>query len=373
MFTAQAAAQSPRTWVSGVGDDANPCSRSAPCLTFAGAIGKTASGGEMHATDAGAFGTVTITKAITIDVSSVGGGTLNPGVSGVVINAPATAAVVLRGLDIHGSTAGAIAPCTQAGLYGIRVLNAGSVHIEDTKIGSQTIGMSIVPAQASKVFLNRVDIADSCTGGINSSGSGRTELAIRDSTISTSGTALSVADNTTAWLSGSTLSSNALGLRTLGTGVINDFGNNRFAANTVDGAATNNLAPVPPAGPPGAAGAAGPAGAAGTPGVAGPAGAPAFKLLLATSSSRRTVRKGAAVTVRFAATAAASCTLTISRSGKTLRRLRFASRAGSNAVRWNGRIGTARSSAGAYTLTLRAVGADGQIATNAVAVTVKGR
>ena len=36
-----AQAQATRTWVSGVGDDVNPCSRTAPCKTFAGAISKT--------------------------------------------------------------------------------------------------------------------------------------------------------------------------------------------------------------------------------------------------------------------------------------------------------------------------------------------
>src|SRR5436309_5110424 len=60
-------AQATRTWVSGVGDDANPCSRTAPCKTFAGAISKTAAGGEIDALDPGGYGTVTITKAITID------------------------------------------------------------------------------------------------------------------------------------------------------------------------------------------------------------------------------------------------------------------------------------------------------------------
>src|SRR6202046_3797494 len=60
-------AQATRTWVSGVGDDANPCSRTAPCKTFAGAIGQTAAGGEIDALDPGGFGEVTITKSITID------------------------------------------------------------------------------------------------------------------------------------------------------------------------------------------------------------------------------------------------------------------------------------------------------------------
>ena len=60
-------AQATRTWVSGVGDDANPCSRTAPCKTFPGAISKTAPGGEIDALDPGGFGALTITKAITID------------------------------------------------------------------------------------------------------------------------------------------------------------------------------------------------------------------------------------------------------------------------------------------------------------------
>ena len=72
MAVQPAAAQATRTWVSGVGDDANPCSRTAPCKTFAGAISKTAAGGEINALDPGGFGAVTITKSITID----GGGGL---------------------------------------------------------------------------------------------------------------------------------------------------------------------------------------------------------------------------------------------------------------------------------------------------------
>jgi hypothetical protein len=66
-------AQASRTWVSGVGDDANPCSRTAPCKTFAGAISKTAVNGEINCLDPGGFGAVTITKSITIDCHEVFG------------------------------------------------------------------------------------------------------------------------------------------------------------------------------------------------------------------------------------------------------------------------------------------------------------
>src|ERR1700685_738577 len=76
-----AQAQATRTWISGVGDDANPCSRTAPCKTFAGAISKTAAGGEIDCLDPGGFGAVTITKSITLDCGSGPGG--DPGSSPV--------------------------------------------------------------------------------------------------------------------------------------------------------------------------------------------------------------------------------------------------------------------------------------------------
>src|SRR5882757_7571496 len=98
-----AQAQATRTWVSGVGDDANPCSRTAPCKTFPGAISKTAAGGEINCLDPGGFGGVTITKAIMIDCSETEGGLLVSGVNGVIVNAGAADVVVLRGIDILGT------------------------------------------------------------------------------------------------------------------------------------------------------------------------------------------------------------------------------------------------------------------------------
>src|SRR6202167_4998981 len=95
-------AQATRTWISGVGDDANPCSRTAPCKTFAGAISKTSTGGEIDALDPGGFGALTITKSITLD----GGGgqvasVLTVGTPGITINASG-AVVILRNLRFNG-------------------------------------------------------------------------------------------------------------------------------------------------------------------------------------------------------------------------------------------------------------------------------
>src|ERR1051326_538717 len=92
-------AQATRTWVSGVGDDANPCSRTAPCKTFAGAISKTASPGIINCLDPGGFGAVTITKSITIDCTGTYGSVLSSGVQGVVVNALSTDKVAPRAID----------------------------------------------------------------------------------------------------------------------------------------------------------------------------------------------------------------------------------------------------------------------------------
>src|SRR5258705_4137639 len=108
--TSLANAQATRTWVSGVGDDANPCSRTAPCKTFAGAISKTAVDGEIDALDPGGFGAVTITKAITIDGGPTGeAGILAAGTTGIIVNLTANSGsnvVELRSISINGAGTG---------------------------------------------------------------------------------------------------------------------------------------------------------------------------------------------------------------------------------------------------------------------------
>src|SRR5882672_1956935 len=105
-FASMAQAQATRTWVSGVGDDANPCSRTAPCKTFAGAISKTADCGEIDALDPGGFGSVTITKSITIDGTGTLAGILASNTTGITVNAPADKVITLRGLSINGACTG---------------------------------------------------------------------------------------------------------------------------------------------------------------------------------------------------------------------------------------------------------------------------
>ena len=120
MPAGSAQAQATRTWVSGVGDDANPCSRTAPCKTFAGAISKTAAGGEIDCLDPGGFGGVTITKSITIRCDHVEAGVLVSGTNGITVAAGATDRVILEGLDIEG---------LGTGLQGVSITSGKEIYI----------------------------------------------------------------------------------------------------------------------------------------------------------------------------------------------------------------------------------------------------
>ncbi|RXH08745.1 right-handed parallel beta-helix repeat-containing protein [Bradyrhizobium guangzhouense] len=152
-FSQQAHAQATRTWVSGVGDDANPCSRTAPCKTFPGAISKTAAGGEINCLDSGGFGTLTITKAISIYCEGVVGGVLAAGVNGINVSAAATDHIILRGLDIDGAG---------SGIKGISINTAASVVIEHSFIrnfnASGGTGISFAPTNANALLLIRDSI-----------------------------------------------------------------------------------------------------------------------------------------------------------------------------------------------------------------------
>jgi hypothetical protein len=158
-----------RTWVSGVGNDANPCSRTAPCKTFSGALSKTAAGGEIDVLDPGGFGTVTIGKSITIDGTPFLSGVLAASTTGITVSAGAGDVVILRHLDING---------TATGLRGIRFLTGKALYVEDCQIygfnGNPGRGIDFAPTTASgnvaQLFVQNSDIRENLTvttgGGI---------------------------------------------------------------------------------------------------------------------------------------------------------------------------------------------------------------
>jgi PASTA domain-containing protein len=239
-----ASAQATRTWVSGVGDDANPCSRTAPCKTFAGAISKTATGGVINALDDGGFGAVTITKAITIDGGGHIASALVSGTNGIIVNAPANAQVVLRGIDVKGLNT---AEGTCGGLNGVQILNAASVRLDDVTISGFAIAVNAPLSNSSAdVFvdlsLNDLRINDNCQYGVriapDAGHAGR--LALDGAAITGSNVALSVGAGAEGWVSNSKIYLNNLGVQPAG-GKIHAYCNNQVAGNATDGAFTDDL------------------------------------------------------------------------------------------------------------------------------------
>jgi hypothetical protein len=167
LLAAVSAQAQTRTWVSGVGDDLNPCSRTAPCKTFAGAISKTSTGGEINCLDPNGAGAVTITKSISIVCDYTEGGILAAGINGIIVNAPAGSIVTLKGLDVE---------CFGTGLNGIEMINVGvTLHIHKVQVrncrGASGNGIRVSPSSgAAKVFIADSYITDNGssnqTGGI---------------------------------------------------------------------------------------------------------------------------------------------------------------------------------------------------------------
>jgi len=197
LASGSAFAQATRTWVSGVGDDVNPCSRTAPCKTWAGAISKTAAGGIINCIDPGGFGTVTITKSITISCKHVEGSALSSSVNGIVING-AGIDVVLRGLDIDGGTP------TTSGLNGVRFLQGASLVVEDCVIrdfkAAGSNGNGIIVLNSSLVA--KVHVVNS---NITGNGVGTTGAGIQIAPTGTGGADVTITN--------STLSNNIVGVR----------------------------------------------------------------------------------------------------------------------------------------------------------------
>ena len=170
-----AQAQATRTWVSGVGDDANPCSRTAPCRTFPGAISKTAAGGEIDTLDPGSFGAVTIVKAITIASEGSGeAGILAAGTNGVTVNCTTdpNCVVVLRGLQIDGG------PIGSNSLAGVKFIAGKALFVQNCQIRNFTgpnpngYGISFIPSTGGGTAALYVQNTNLMQNGTGSTGGG---------------------------------------------------------------------------------------------------------------------------------------------------------------------------------------------------------
>lgn len=183
-------AQASRTWVSGVGDDANPCSRTAPCKTFAGAISKTATDGEISVLDPGGFGAVTITKGIRIDGSSFVSSVLVSGTNGIVINT--TGRVELSHLKINGIT---------TGTNGVNILSTGSVTINHCEIMNFATNGVNVAGGAQVQILNSQIYNVPAGNGVNGSASAQVNILIDNCDIENTSVGVHTGTNTIATIS----------------------------------------------------------------------------------------------------------------------------------------------------------------------------
>jgi hypothetical protein len=172
LFVVPAHAQATRTWISGVGDDANPCSRTAPCKTWAGAIAKTAAGGEIDNMDEGGFGAITITKSITLD----GGGatiasTLASATGGMVINAGSNDVVILRNLQFQGLLGNGTGTAGTPGTTGIQLVSAAALIIQNCNIvGFSSSGIALTPGTNARVSISNVHVQNNTASGTATAG-----------------------------------------------------------------------------------------------------------------------------------------------------------------------------------------------------------
>jgi hypothetical protein len=273
LLPAAAHAQATRTWVSGVGDDANPCSRTAPCKTFAGAISKTAADGIINAYDAGGFGAVTITKGITIDGEGTAASILPGAGNGVVVNA-AGKDVSLRNIQISGD--GSTAEC--AGTNGIDLLDARTLRLDDVRVDDFSVaGLNIAPATGNTT----VDVEDSelnqgCTTGVGvaiaPAGAFTATAMLEGDSLTNWATGLSVGDRGLAYLRNTTIFGNTAGIALTGTGAVDTLGGNSVHGNGDDATAPSYDGAAGPTGPTGPSGTAGSNGGPGSTGPTGPAG-----------------------------------------------------------------------------------------------------
>ena len=280
MISSSAQAQATRTWVSGVGDDANPCSRTAPCKTFAGAISKTADCGEIDALDPGGFGAVTITKSITIDGTGTLAGILASLTTGVIVNAPADKVITLRGLSINGACNGIrginfiagkelnVEDCVifrfvnegirfasgSAGALNVRNSvvrdNAGDGVFVSTTVGQVkgTLinssftgnGTGIHGSTSARVIVANCNISGSTNNGVLADSATAAVIRVSNSVISNNGSNGVNATNTSVVEINSCDIHNNLGSGALAAagGVVQTFGNNRILANGTDLCAT---------------------------------------------------------------------------------------------------------------------------------------
>src|SRR5882762_2323519 len=206
-FASLASALPSRTWVAGNGADSNPCSRTAPCLTFQGALPQTAAGGEINCVDAGDYGPIVITKALTIDCVGTLGSILVPAAStGVTVNAGSSDVITLRNLSINGGG--------NMGTTGVGYPAAAAVHLENVRIFNMA-GYCIISNSSGSTLLTVDDstISDCGFTGIKVlTSSGTAAVNINNTRISKTSAGIEAGNGSRITITNSTIYFNNVGV-----------------------------------------------------------------------------------------------------------------------------------------------------------------
>jgi hypothetical protein len=223
LASAPAYADATRTWVSGVGDDnntVNGCSRTATCKTFAAAISVTETNGEINCTDPGGFGTLTITKSITIDCTGTFGSILANGVNGITINLTATPdplkSVVLRGISINGAGSAG-----QAGLKGVSILSATLVTLDNVVVQNfAQQGVADTRSAPGRLFIKNSVIRNNAGVGIQAAGTTGTNVSIENTHSINNADGLATSAGNALKITRSVFSGNSVGVEADGGGQV---------------------------------------------------------------------------------------------------------------------------------------------------------
>jgi hypothetical protein len=267
-FSTVAHAQATRTWVSGVGDDANPCSRTAPCKTFAGAVSKTAPCGEISVLDPGGFGAVTITKALTLNGTGTLAGILSAlANAAVIVNAGVNDTVILRDISMNGACSGVNGIRFLAGralivdhcwIYnmttnGIDVASSGNLilNVLDSNITNMATGINFAPTAGSVVSeIDHTTIQKLTGNGINTNANSSFVTVTNSNIINAAGNGVNAGGaGAVVNVDSSSISSNATACRTAGgfiritrNVIMNNTTNFTIVGGTIASAANNQVA-----------------------------------------------------------------------------------------------------------------------------------
>jgi nitrous oxidase accessory protein NosD len=280
LFCTSSSMASVRTWVATFGSDTNPCTRIAPCRSFAAAIAAVSSGGEVVVLDSGGYGAVTIAKSVTLVAPAGVHAAVAPTAGSAIVVNPATPqAIVLRGLYLN----------SQGASHGIEIIDDAAVFVEHCVISGFTLdgvrasadGAAVrvkdstvrqngryglyfeAPITAIRALLDgvtsegnsygvtagpRADVtvansmaAGNATRGFSAEATSSI-LALENSTTTQNGVGIYSAG--TARVSRSTIVGNATGVSIATGAQALTFGNNFLAGNSTDGTFTTPVLPL---------------------------------------------------------------------------------------------------------------------------------